>query len=136
MTNRSALLPLLLGSWLLTACPVARPRSADCGSVKNQIEQVDKQLVRFAAVDPKTATSELLTGWASALSAAQKSFASTDTLVHDDVKQATNQYKTALDALSAAVADRVAGKGSPEAVIAARAALATGHTLVDERCAK
>ena len=136
MIHRRALLPLLLGSWLLAACPVARPKSVDCGSVKNQIELTEKQLHGFAAIDPKTATSEQLTSWASALSAAQKSFAPTDTLVHDDVKQAVNQYKTALDALSAAVGDRAAGKGSPEAVIAARAALAAGQTLVDERCAK
>jgi hypothetical protein len=136
MTTRHALLPLLLGSLLLTGCPVARPKSVDCDAVKNQIEQVDKALVRFVAVDPNRAQIELNTGWSLALSGAQKSFASTDTLVHDDVKQAANQYKKTLDALSAAVADQVAGKGSPEATIAARTAFLAARTQVDERCAK
>lgn len=138
MTTRHALLPLplLLGSLLLTACPVARPKSVDCDAVKGQITQVDRLLLRFIAVDPNRAQIELNTGWAAALSGAQKSFAPTDTLVHDDVKQAANQYKTALDALSAAVAAQAAGTGSPEATIAARTAFLAARTQVDERCAK
>ena len=136
MSHRSALIPLLLGSWLLVACPLARPKSADCGSVKNQIEKVDARVHEFAAIDPKTATVGQFRSWASGLSEAQASFAPTDTIVHDDVKQAANQYKTALDALATAVRDSAMGKGSPEAVVAARAALTASTTQLDERCAK
>src|SRR5262249_38399193 len=117
-------------------CPLARPREVDCGAARQYAEEADKALAPFASLDVKSATDEQVKSWAAALATASAAVPSADTMVHDDVKDATKQYKKALLALEAAVGDRAKGKSAAadEQVAKAQAELSQKRKVLTDKC--
>jgi len=136
METRALAGMLLFASITLAGCPLARPREVDCGAARSYAESADKALAPFAALDVKTATDDQIKGWAAALATARAAVPLADTMVHDDVKDASTQYRKALLALEAAVGDRSKAKSAAadEKVATAQAELSQKRKQITAKC--
>jgi soluble cytochrome b562 len=120
----------------LGGCPLTRPKSVDCGALRQNVETIDAELAVLSSTDPTKATVDDFEEWNAALEAARSLFHPTDTMVHDDVKAAANEYKAALDALAAAIGAAKGGAADTEAIAGALRSLEQKRHVIDQRCPK